>query len=50
MTTATDKTYDIKSEIIVCPKCGKSYGINTRKDGTIRCKLCGYEGSKEGKK
>jgi len=30
--------------IPACPKCGKSYGINKRKDGTIRCKLCGYEG------
>jgi len=26
-----------------CPGCGKGYGINTRKDGSIRCKLCGYE-------
>lgn len=32
--------------IPVCPKCKKGYGINTRCDGTIRCKLCGYEGVK----
>ena len=31
--------------IPVCPKCGKSYGVNVKKDGTIRCRLCGYEGS-----
>lgn len=28
----------------ICPKCEKAYGINTRKDKSIRCKLCGYEG------
>ena len=27
----------------VCPNCGKGYGMNTRKDGTVRCRLCGYE-------
>jgi len=27
-----------------CPGCGKGYGMNVRKDGTIRCRLCGYEG------
>jgi DNA-directed RNA polymerase subunit RPC12/RpoP len=35
------------TNIPVCPKCGKSYGINVRKDGTIRCRLCGYEGEKK---
>jgi len=30
---------------VVCPQCRKAYGINVRKDGTIRCKLCGYEGT-----
>jgi len=33
-----------------CPKCGKGYGINTRKDKTIRCRLCGYEGEPKVKK
>ena len=27
----------------VCPNCGKR-GINFRKDGSVRCKACGYEG------
>jgi predicted RNA-binding Zn-ribbon protein involved in translation (DUF1610 family) len=27
-----------------CPGCGKGYGMNTRKDGTVRCRLCGWEG------
>ena len=30
--------------ILICPKCKKGYGINVRKDGTIRCRLCGYSG------
>lgn len=33
--------------LIKCPICGKTYGINVRKDGTLRCKLCGYEGPKK---
>ena len=35
-------------KIPACPNCGKSYGVNVRKDGTIRCKLCGYEGERNG--
>ena len=29
---------------IICPQCNKGYGTNTRKDGSIRCRLCGYVG------
>lgn len=36
--------HNVPLEIPSCPRCGKSYGVNVRKDGTIRCKLCGYEG------
>lgn len=34
-------------KIPTCPKCGKSYGVTTRKDGSIRCRICGYEGEKK---
>ena len=27
----------------VCPNCGKK-GIYFRKDGSVRCKACGYDG------
>jgi uncharacterized Zn finger protein (UPF0148 family) len=30
---------------VICPQCNKGYGTNTRKDGSIRCRLCGYTGS-----
>jgi uncharacterized Zn finger protein (UPF0148 family) len=33
----------------VCPNCKKK-GINFRKDGSVRCKACGYEGAYEVKK
>jgi hypothetical protein len=29
---------------VICPQCSKGYGTNTRKDGSIRCRLCGYAG------
>ena len=41
---------DKKDNVISpCPKCGKTYGVTTRKDGSIRCRICGYEGDKSGK-
>jgi len=30
-----------------CPKCGKGYKLNARKDNTIRCGYCGYIGKHE---
>jgi len=39
-----------KPSIPACPKCGKTYGVTTRKDSTIRCRLCGYEGEAKVKK
>ena len=27
----------------ICPNCGKK-GVYFRKDGSVRCKACGYEG------
>jgi len=39
-----------KPTIPACPTCGKRYGINVRTDGTIRCRLCGYEGLPDGAK
>jgi len=29
-----------------CPKCGRR-SIYTKKNGTVRCFICGYEGKKE---
>jgi uncharacterized Zn finger protein (UPF0148 family) len=34
----------VMTKDIICPQCDKGYGTNTRKDGSIRCRLCGYEG------
>jgi DNA-directed RNA polymerase subunit RPC12/RpoP len=34
----------VMTKDIICPNCNKGYGTNTRKDGSIRCRLCGYEG------
>ena len=33
----------VKNPVCPNPNCGKK-GITFRKDGTVRCKSCGYEG------
>lgn len=30
-----------------CPACQKGYKLTTKKDGTTRCHLCGFEGKRE---
>ncbi len=39
---------DNRTKIILkCPTCGKGYRLTSKKDGSTRCGICGYEAERK---